>query len=211
MNSTRIGEVSLLKADQDHDYLLKEQEKEEGEGSFLENVDIGDVGEEDIITLRTQIVSLQMDLKSDTKKKLLEAEARCKKLGQKLCEFEAVANSNSDSYEVIYMQANDQLTQKTKKIKDIESALRKSEKHVKELNEQIASSSIKITELDNANSRLKIMSNQAATDLKKNSPRNEPSRKCDSDGAAGKSASLSNRSDKRSSFESARQVEKKSR
>ena len=76
----------------------------------------------------------------DTKKKLLEAEARCKKLGQKLCEFEAAANSNSDSYEVKYLQANDQLTQKTKKIKDIESALRKSEKHVKELNEQIASS-----------------------------------------------------------------------
>ena len=55
MNSTRIGEVSFLKADQDHDYLIKEQEKEESDGLLLDDVEICDVGEEDIITFRTQI------------------------------------------------------------------------------------------------------------------------------------------------------------
>ena len=88
-------------------------------------------------------------------KKISEAESRSKLLGQRVAELES--SKNDDALDDKYKKLNDRLTDISKEPKKIEANLKKSESRVKELLERNSEKGKKISELENANTRLKVM------------------------------------------------------
>ena len=92
-------------------------------------------------------------------KKISEAESRSKLLGQRVAELES--SKNDDALDDKYKKLNDRLTAKSKELKKIEANLKKSESRVKELLERNSEKGKKIFELENVNTRLKVLKDQA--------------------------------------------------
>ena len=122
---------------------------------------------------------LRKNLK-EKNKKLSEAEARARKLGEKLGELEGVKADNSNSVNEKYKKVNDKLTEKTKDCKKVENNLKKAESRVNELLETIDMKNKKISEVENSNTRQKLMKEQAVEikeksgakdDIKTNAPK----------------------------------------
>ena len=108
--------------------------------------------------------AMENELRKQVKNKsreLGESEARCRALGQRLSELESQHKDNSASTEDKYKVVNDKLNVKTKELKKAESNLKKSEGRVKELIDKVAEKNKKISELENSNTRLKLIKEQA--------------------------------------------------
>ena len=73
-----------------------------------------------------------------------------------------------------YKKVNDQLSEKTKELKKFNSDFKKAEKKSKELSDIISDKNKKISELENSNTRLKLMKDQAKEMADKQTPKNTP-------------------------------------
>ena len=89
-----------------------------------------------------------------------EVEERCKKLGQKVTELETQISETSAANEQKLKKANDDLNTKIKELKNKETALKRVEKSVRGLTDKLNASEKKVTELENSNSRLRLLNDQ---------------------------------------------------
>ena len=90
-----------------------------------------------------------------------------------MAELENIVSGNKASTDDKYKHINNQLTAKTKEAKKSADDCRVSEKKAKELQEIIASKNKKISELENATSRLKLMKDHAKEAAEKLMPEKE--------------------------------------
>ena len=104
----------------------------------------------------------------DKSKKLAESEKLVRELGRKLSEYESDKTEAKELLESKYKKTCDDLTNKTKDLKKCESELKSSEKRVTELLDKLEHANKKNTELDNINTRLKLLKDQAVECLDKN-------------------------------------------
>ena len=103
----------------------------------------------------------------------------CKKknnlLSERLSELEEKFKSDSLNMDCKYKKSSDSLTAKTGELKEVKKKLNNAEKRTAELLETIDSKNKKITELDNENTRLKLIkSNNASVSKAPEADRNSP-------------------------------------
>ena len=104
-------------------------------------------------------------------------------MGEKLAELEGVKADNTNTVDEKYKKVNDKLTAKIKDSKKVENNLKKAEARVKELLETIDVKNKKISELENSNTRQKLMKEQAVEIKEKSGAKedvkpNDPKVKC---------------------------------
>ena len=108
-------------------------------------------------------------------KKLTESETRNRQLAEKLAEIESDKLENVGNVDEKYKKVNDKLTAKSKELKQSEGKLKKSEARVNDILEDLSEKTKKIAELENSNTRLRLMKDQAVefNEKKKSSPDND--------------------------------------
>ena len=99
---------------------------------------------------------------NEKSKKLKDLESKNRQLASKLSEYEAKKDDNLKSVEEKFKKINDKLTAKTKDLKKSEVSLKQAEQREKALMESMTEQSKKISELENVNTRLRLMKDQAA-------------------------------------------------
>ena len=94
-------------------------------------------------------------------KKIVDSESRGRLLSQKLCELEAASVDKKDDLGEKFKKTNDKLTAKMKDLKKAENNFKNSEDRAAELLENNIGKSKKISELENANARLRLLNEQS--------------------------------------------------
>ena len=105
---------------------------------------------------------------------MAEAEDRARKLGNRLSELEELQSESGKSIEVKYKKSIEKVTTVTKELKQVQRSLEKSETLVKELTKTIDANTKKISELENCNSRLRLLKEQAVEVAKNGSCDSKP-------------------------------------
>ena len=94
-------------------------------------------------------------------KVIKSAETAQRTLANRLAELEKVVNDKKTDVDDKYKKVNDQLSLRTKEAKKANDDLKKSEKKAKELQEIISDKNKKLSEVENSNTRLRLMKDQA--------------------------------------------------
>ena len=100
---------------------------------------------------------------------MTEAEARARLLGEKISDIESKNGEHAGAIDDNYKKVNDKLTAKTKDMKKLQQLLKQAEDRAKDLVTTLQEKNKKISELENSNTRLRNMKDQATEFVERNS------------------------------------------